>query len=438
MAGPVRVHGLLERLELNRESVLVIRGDTLVTGDAAARRRRRGRGPPGHLRGCVVKCRRCRQPGGDRAAPPQRRVLRRLLPPPLPRAGAAHDRRLRHDRAGRAGAGRRVGRQGLARLWDILLDLGVRRRRALPRPRASASTATSPARTRAPFADRARRRRSSRSTCPTDYGFDIPTGARAARRAPCSACGLSKRHLFNQAARRRRLRRRRHRPQPRRRGGRAVRQRAAVGDRLPRPPAARAARRRRVRAQGEAAGAAGRAGDGGVLRAAGHRLHRRGVPDGGGQQAPRATRRRSTPSRTSRPGPRPRSTSASSTACRRLFTPAARDGAARTCRPARRAARRRPARSARSASWSTGPRTATDDRAGLMRRAVPGRRPGAARRLQAAPLPRDAAPRAASSTPTPGSCRHDELIGQRRGRHRAVDRGRALHRACARRSRTSC
>ena len=36
---------------------------------------------------------------------------------------------------------------------------------------------------------------------PDDYGYDIPTGARAARRAPCSACGLSKRHLFDQAAR---------------------------------------------------------------------------------------------------------------------------------------------------------------------------------------------------------------------------------------------
>ena len=33
MHGPVRVHALLERLEINRESVLVIRGDTLDTGD---------------------------------------------------------------------------------------------------------------------------------------------------------------------------------------------------------------------------------------------------------------------------------------------------------------------------------------------------------------------------------------------------------------------
>jgi tRNA-5-methyluridine54 2-sulfurtransferase len=35
---------------------------------------------------------------------------------------------------------------------------------------------------------------------PAEFGFDIPTGAAAARRAPCSACGLSKRHLFNKAA----------------------------------------------------------------------------------------------------------------------------------------------------------------------------------------------------------------------------------------------
>lgn len=32
--GPLQVRALLERLQINRESVLVIRGDTLVTGDA--------------------------------------------------------------------------------------------------------------------------------------------------------------------------------------------------------------------------------------------------------------------------------------------------------------------------------------------------------------------------------------------------------------------
>jgi tRNA-5-methyluridine54 2-sulfurtransferase len=36
---------------------------------------------------------------------------------------------------------------------------------------------------------------------PTDHGFDIPSGSKAAKRVPCSACGLSKRHLFDEAAR---------------------------------------------------------------------------------------------------------------------------------------------------------------------------------------------------------------------------------------------
>lgn len=33
-----------------------------------------------------------------------------------------------------------------------------------------------------------------------DYGFDIPAAASATHRAPCGACGLSKRHLFNSFA----------------------------------------------------------------------------------------------------------------------------------------------------------------------------------------------------------------------------------------------
>jgi len=35
MKGPTTVVALLQRLEVNRESVLVIRADTLVPGDAA-------------------------------------------------------------------------------------------------------------------------------------------------------------------------------------------------------------------------------------------------------------------------------------------------------------------------------------------------------------------------------------------------------------------
>ena len=35
-----------------------------------------------------------------------------------------------------------------------------------------------------------------------EYGFDVPAGAAATRRAPCGTCGLSKRHIFNDVARR--------------------------------------------------------------------------------------------------------------------------------------------------------------------------------------------------------------------------------------------
>ena len=33
-----------------------------------------------------------------------------------------------------------------------------------------------------------------------EYGYDIPTAARATRRVPCSACGISKRHIFDRVA----------------------------------------------------------------------------------------------------------------------------------------------------------------------------------------------------------------------------------------------
>lgn len=33
-----------------------------------------------------------------------------------------------------------------------------------------------------------------------EFGYDIPTGSRAAKRTPCSACGLSKRHIFDRVA----------------------------------------------------------------------------------------------------------------------------------------------------------------------------------------------------------------------------------------------
>ncbi len=89
------------------------------------------------------------------------------------------------------------GKDSLA-LWDILLDLGYQTDGlylGLGIGEYSHSSAS--------FArDFAARRgvKLIEVDIPAEFGFDIPTGARAAKRAPCSACGLSKRHLFNQAA----------------------------------------------------------------------------------------------------------------------------------------------------------------------------------------------------------------------------------------------
>ncbi len=89
------------------------------------------------------------------------------------------------------------GKDSLA-LWDILLDLGYDADGLYLGLGIGEYSGSSGAYAR----DFAARRgvKLVEIDIPSDYGFDIPTGARAARRVPCSACGLSKRHLFNQAA----------------------------------------------------------------------------------------------------------------------------------------------------------------------------------------------------------------------------------------------
>jgi tRNA-5-methyluridine54 2-sulfurtransferase len=89
------------------------------------------------------------------------------------------------------------GKDSLA-LWDLLLDLGFQTDGlylGLGIGEYSGESAT--------YARRFAERRSARLVeidIVEQFGFDIASGARAAKRVPCSACGLSKRHLFNQAA----------------------------------------------------------------------------------------------------------------------------------------------------------------------------------------------------------------------------------------------
>jgi uncharacterized protein (TIGR00269 family) len=89
------------------------------------------------------------------------------------------------------------GKDSLA-VWDILLRLGVPADGLYVGLGIGDYSDTSAEHARAFARDRGLTLRVV--DLPEDHGFDIPTGSRAARRAPCSACGLSKRHVFDTAA----------------------------------------------------------------------------------------------------------------------------------------------------------------------------------------------------------------------------------------------
>ena len=145
-----------------------------------------------------MKCRRCRQP----AVVEVRRhnagfcaeCFLHHCREQVRRAVDAFDMIGRDDRVLVAVSG---GKDSLA-LWDILLELDYAADGLYLGLGIGDYSAGSAACARG-FAQR-RGARLSEIDLPGDLGFDIPTGAARARRVPCSACGLSKRHLFNQAA----------------------------------------------------------------------------------------------------------------------------------------------------------------------------------------------------------------------------------------------
>ncbi len=89
------------------------------------------------------------------------------------------------------------GKDSLA-LWDLLLDLGYRAEGLYLGLGIGDYSEQSAAYARA-FAE-ARGVALRVLDLPSEVGLAVPDAARATRRPPCSACGLSKRHLFNQAA----------------------------------------------------------------------------------------------------------------------------------------------------------------------------------------------------------------------------------------------
>lgn len=89
------------------------------------------------------------------------------------------------------------GKDSLA-VWDILLELGYRADGFIVGLGIGEYSAASTTYARS-YAD-SRGATLLEVDLPAEYGYDIPNGSRAARRAPCSACGLTKRHLFDKAA----------------------------------------------------------------------------------------------------------------------------------------------------------------------------------------------------------------------------------------------
>ena len=90
------------------------------------------------------------------------------------------------------------GKDSLA-LWDILLELGYDAEGMTIGLGIGDYSATS-TETSMAFAE-ARGLRLQHVDLRGEYGYDVPTAAKVTRRVPCSACGLSKRHLFDKTAR---------------------------------------------------------------------------------------------------------------------------------------------------------------------------------------------------------------------------------------------
>ena len=340
----------------------------------------------------------------------------------------------------RAGAGRRVGRQGLARAVGHARSTSATRPTGSTSGSASATTATRRASYARAFAA-ARGAHAARGRPPDDYGFDIPTGGHAPPRGvPCSALRAVE-------------------APPVQPGG------ASTAATTSSPPATTSTTRRPccsatccggttdylgrqlpvlpardgLRPQGQAAGAAWASG-----RRRPTACCAASTTSSRSARWPRATgtsgtRRRSTPSRTSRRARSTTSTSASSHRAAELFARrgrrrAGRAAAVRALRradhrrgvrvlPAGRAGRATPGPSARVVAGDATSATPPSMRAGpsapasgccsidSQGAALPGH-PGRGRRV---PHPRRA------------SCAHAEIIGQRRGRRRALDRRARVH-----------
>ena len=100
----------------------------------------------------------------------------------------------RHDRILVAVSG---GKDSLA-VWDLLIELGYQADGLYVGLGIGEYSDNAADRARAFAAERGLRLHEV--SLREEYGYDIPTAAKATRRVPCSSCGTSKRHVFDKAA----------------------------------------------------------------------------------------------------------------------------------------------------------------------------------------------------------------------------------------------
>jgi tRNA-5-methyluridine54 2-sulfurtransferase len=201
LAGDRKIHDVLGELGINPDTVLVIRERELLT-----REDRVGETDVIEIRPVIsggagnrMKCRRCKTPADVEIRRHNTafcaECFLRHVREQVKRAIEANDMFEPADTILVAVSG---GKDSLA-LWDVLLELGYRAHGLY----LSLGIGEYSERSRAVVRAFARERDAHlvEVDLARDYGFDVPTAGRKGSRSTCAVCGLSKRYVFNRAAR---------------------------------------------------------------------------------------------------------------------------------------------------------------------------------------------------------------------------------------------
>jgi len=196
------MHDVLGELGIDPDTVLVIRERELLTREDRVSDEDVIEVRPvisGGARPTRMKCRRCKAPAivelRRHNAAFCRGCFLRHVREQVKRAIEAYDMLGPSDRVLVAVSG---GKDSLA-LWDVLLDLGYRAD-GLYLGLGIGEYSSRSAEVARSFALE-RRAGLVEVDLARDYGFDIPTAGRKGSRSTCAVCGLSKRYVFNRAAR---------------------------------------------------------------------------------------------------------------------------------------------------------------------------------------------------------------------------------------------